>query len=487
MLNSIGNFLPEIALILTVIILPLNQSLLNKYKIHSFHLAGTGIFLSLLLSFFQIWSEPNRIFGMMFVTDPFSVFAKITIVFSVFAILLISKKTVASAEFYIFVTSLTLGCLLAASSMNMLMLYVSFALVDLSLFFLITIDKINFPIGNSHIKFVTYIIVSSLIMLLGMSILYGIAGSMEYNSISIFLSMYPSNPTTLLFAILLILVAFASRILLVPFQFSAGKVIEHVPLSVFAVLTMPVVFSVFISFTRFFYMAFKYETNGLLAYKNYLQIPDLHINQIMIALAVITLVYSSIAIWRQKNLKKIIFYIIILQSSFITLALSIFSITGIADCLVMIIVFFFTDLGLIYILNTIETTYKTDSIKELAGKGKSNKLLFFALIIFLFSSAGLPLTFGFTSRLFLCTDLINSGSVWIVVILVINTVIMAFFTFKILKDIFIIESEKPSENIPKLIGEKLILLIILLPAILFGFYFEPLIKIAQIFSKIYKF
>lgn len=492
MLNSIGNFLPEIALVLVIIIIPLNEVLFKKYKFQAFHIAVAGIALSLLFSIIQIWSDPSRIFGSMSVIDPFSVFAKIVIEFSVLAILLISKKAAAATEYYIFITSLTLGCLLAASSVNMIMLYVSFALVDLSLFFLISIDRISSPTSNSHIKFVTYTIVASIVMLLGMSILYGLAGSMDYYSISTFLSVHPFNATTLLFAMLLILTGFASRMLLVPFHFSASKIIESSPLPAFAVLTGPVIISGFISFARFFITVLQNrKPEGFEV--SYSQIPGLHLNRIIMALAIITLLYSSFAIWKQKKLRKIIFYIITIQSALLTVALSTASIKGIPASLILITVFCITGIGLIYILNAIETIYKTDGINELAGNGKTNKLLFSVLIILLISSAGVPVTFGFTSRLFLYTALINSESVWLIVIMVINTVIMAFYSLKILKDIFILDpkknageiSKEPSENIPQPLGRKLILLIILLPAILFGLYFEPLIKIAEILSKIY--
>jgi NADH-quinone oxidoreductase subunit N len=490
LINSVSGFLPEIVLVLTILLIPLNKVLFEKLKIQAGMIAISGLGISFILSVVQIFSLPTRIFGAMSVLDPLSTLANIAVSFASLLIVLITLKTDADksseVERYVFITALALGCMLLASSVNLVMLFVSVALIDTSLVLLMNIKNTSAKPEWSVNKFFIFNLAASAVMLMGISILYGISGSMDYYSISACLSAHLFNNTTLLLAALFILVGFASKMALFPFHFTVSKIIGSIPLSVFGMILCPVIISAFISAARFFITAFhsipQLDPGEFTFYSLFLH-PS--ITKILNTVGIITILISSIAIFFQLNLRRIIMFFVIIQSAMMILSMALFTRMGFPAALGFLISFCITFPGLLYFIHRIESVFKTDNIFELSGKGQIDKWTFVGLIILLLSMAGIPVTIGFAARMLIYNSMARFSYGWVIVISILSSLVLTFVCFRIFGSLFLKEMPVSGQKGNFSAGGRLILLIILLPAILVGFYFEPIIKTAEFFCQIY--
>ncbi len=490
LLNSVSNFLPEIVLVLAILLIPLNNVLFEGCRIQARVIGVSGIGVSLIFSVFQIYSAPARIFGAMSVIDPFSAFANIAISFSSFIIVLVTVKneteTSGNNERYIFIASLALGCMLMTSSVNLIMLFASIALMDTSLFFLMNFERSPESVRLPWVNFFIFSMAASALFLLGASILYGITGSLDYYSISAFLSNHPFNATTLALALLLILAAFASKALPLQFHLSVSKITGEVPLYIYGMILCPVVISAFIGAVRFFITAMHSTPQvnpGEFTFYSLFLHPS--ITMILYITGVITIAFSSIAVIYQTGLRRIIFFFAIGQSSVLVLAVAIFSKMCLPAAIALAISFCLTFPGLVYYLSKIESDYNTDNVIELSGTGNSDKWTFAGLLILLLSNAGIPVSVGFASRILVYNSMTWFSSFWMIILSALNTLIFAIVCFKIFRIIFLLEGSIMSKKAQNSRGTKLILLVIVLPAILLGFYFSPIVKAAEFFSRIY--
>ncbi len=490
MINSVQSFLPEIVLVLTLAFIPLNKILFEKLKIQSGIIAISGLALSFILSIAKIYSLPARIFGTMSVLDPLSILADIAVSFSSLLIVLITLRTDADksseVERYVFMTALALGCMLLASSVNLIMLFVSFALIDISLVLLMSIKYSSAAPEWSINKFFIFSIATSAIMLTGISILYGITGSMDYYSISVYLSAHHFNNTTLLLAVLFILAGFISKMELFPFHFTVSKITGSIPLSVFGMIFCPVLIAAFISAARFFITALhsipQVNPGEFTFYSLFLH-PS--ITNILNTVGIITILISSIAIFYQVNLRRIIMLFVIIQSALMTLSLALFTMMGFPAALGFLISFCLTFPGLLYFIQRIESDFQTVNIGELAGKGSIDKWTFAGALILLLSMAGIPVTIGFSARMLVYNSLTWFSYGWVIVISILSSLALTFVCFRIFVSLFLKEMPVSVQKAQYSGGAKIILLVILIPAIFVGFYFEPIAKAAEFFCQIY--
>lgn len=494
-LDNIAKFLPETVLTAAIMLVFLVELFFKKKTTVSGWIALVGLITALIFTFLQSTMTPQTLFFNMIVIDHFSGFFKMLLLLSGILIILFSflsselKETeYKTQEYYSLILTLTLGGFLMASSINLLMMYLSLELVSLSSYIMAGYLKKSNRSSEAALKYVIYGGVSSGLMLFGISIIYGVCGSTDLFTISNFLTNNPVNLVTLLISIFLILAGFGYKISAVPFHFWTPDVYEGSPLPITALLSVSSKAAGFAMLIRFFLVAFQNGTTtmqgGFGGISSFNIIPGFHWNEVIAVLAVATMTLGNIvAIW-QDNLKRLLAYSSIAQAGYILLAFAAVSPEGVSAMIIYLIVYMFMNLGAFYVAILISNKFKTESIDEMKGFGYRAPFLCVSMAVFMLSLSGIPATAGFVGKFYIFSALVNGGHIWLTVIGLMNSVISLYYYVKILKNMFIL---KPTDNttVAYSAGNTILLLCLVIPTIFFGIYFGPLTRFAEFSAQIF--
>jgi NADH-quinone oxidoreductase subunit N len=493
-MESLGKFLPEVVLSVSIVVLLIAELFSKKKSNLSGYLALLALIITLIFTLKQYSLEPQVYFFQMVALDPFSYFFKLLLILSALLIIIFSfisndlrKVDYKTQEYYSLVLTLTLGGFLMVSSTNLLMMYLSLEMVSLSSYVLAGyLKKINRS-NEAALKYVIYGGVSSGLMLFGISILYGITGTADIFAISQFLSTNPVNLITLLISTFLIIAGFGYKISAVPFHFWTPDVYEGAPLPVTAFLSVSSKAAGFAMMIRFFLVSFQNTTpipghEGLNLF-NTLQ--GFEWNTIIAVISVATMTLGNfVAIW-QDNLKRLLAYSSIAQAGYILLGFVTVNPQGISAMIIYLAVYLFMNLGAFFAAIMIANKFGTESINEMKGFGYRAPFLCVAMGIFMFSLTGVPLTAGFIGKFYIFAALVNGGYVWLALIGLLNSTISLYYYIKILKNMFLVQPTGNKTHESFSWGYNFILIVLIVPTILLGIYFGPLTKLAEYSSQIF--
>ena len=155
---------------------------------------------------------------------------------------------------------------------------------------------------------------------------------------------------------------------------------------------------------------------------------------------------------------------------------------GLSAILFNLVVFILNSLGLLFCIKLINQRYNVNDVNGLKSLGKSDKFLFLSFIFFLISSAGFPLSGGFTGKILLYTSLSGTSYFWLIATGILSSAVFLYFIYRQSVSIFSGKNLQKTEKIETL--SFIILLILLFPNILLGFYFEPLLNWAKYCSNL---
>jgi len=276
-----------------------------------------GIAVSGYFAFLQMGAK-SILFSGMVVVDPYSVFFKLLIGLSTIFVIIFAmfskemKESTHKNEYVYLMTAMTLGAYLMASSVNMLMMYLSLETVSLSSYVLAGYTKKIKRSSESAMKYIIYGAASSGIMIYGISLLYGFTGTLNIYETSIFLSrLNPASNPVIIISLIMILAGFGYKISSVPFHFWTPDVYEGAPIPVtafLAVTSSAAGFSVLIRFITNSFLAGSLVQNG-----QFIVIPGVNWKEIMIVLSVASMILGNfVAVW-QSSVKRMLAYSSIAQ------------------------------------------------------------------------------------------------------------------------------------------------------------------------------
>jgi NADH-quinone oxidoreductase subunit N len=159
---------------------------------------------------------------------------------------------------------------------------------------------------------------------------------------------------------------------------------------------------------------------------------------------------------------------------------------GLAAILVYFVVYLFMNLGAFYIVMLVANQTGSEDIEDYKGLGPRAPFVTVSLAIFLISLTGLPPTAGFIGKLYLFAALLNHGWVWLAVVGALNSVISLYYYVRVFRNMYLRSSEQRS--LPPLnftMMQKATILVMLVPTLLLGLYFGPLVQLAQASVKIF--
>lgn len=487
--NSIFKFLPESFLFLGIISVIIAGVLFKNKTRLSVYVTASFLILVLIFTLAQSGLVPQKIFSGIAVIDPFSLFFKIlilvTALFSVyFSFISYEIRENNSPEYFIFILGTVFGGFLMVSSVNLLVSYASTEMTCICLYFLSSFIKGSKRLSEASVKNITLGIISSGCMLFGISILYGLCGTIDIFEISSFLSVNTVNTITLVISVLLILTGFSYKVLAIPSYFTFPSIYESSPLPVSVLISTTILVSGLGLMIRFFFTAFYNPVSTVQSPDVFNMIHSFPWYSVISIIAVFTITLANLAAIAQDNIKRVMFFISASQACYILLGIVSANPQGLTASLFYIIIYLINITGLFFCIILITNKYKTENIHSIKGLIQNAPLLAISFGVFLFSMAGFPLTAGFTGKFFIFSALMNNGYTWIVIAGAVNMIISLYLVQKICKNIFFLEPFKTREKFTLSSAENSILLVLLTPAIFGGVYFTPLMKLAELSTVI---
>ncbi|MBH1999630.1 MAG: NADH-quinone oxidoreductase subunit NuoN [Sphingomonadaceae bacterium] len=359
--------------------------------------------------------------------DAFSVFAKALIYTAAAAAILLAPRffSVDSAprpEYPVLILFATVGMGMMVSAGDMLTLYVGLEMNSLASYVLASFMRQDERSSEAGLKYFVLGSLASGILLYGISLLYGFTGSTAFDGIAIALGDGVSKGE--LFGLVFVLAGLAFKISAVPFHMWTPDVYEGAPTPV----------------TTFFASAPKVAAIGLTVRVaiEALGPAGLDWQQIVIFVALASIIFGAVAAIGQTNIKRLMAYSSINNVGFALIGLAAGTPAGVAGTMsYMAIYVVMTIGGFACILQMRDADGKpVETIASLAGLSQSRKGLAAALAIFMFSMAGIPPLFGFWAKFLVFDAAVASGLTALAAFGIAASVIGAFYYLKIIKTMY---------------------------------------------------
>ena len=457
-MNIIQFIIPEIFLFFSIfVLLMIGVFLKNSFEI--IYRLSILVIISILLIIFTGNIDYAKIFNESFVIDSFSSYSKILILISSFFILLITKKNIIDIknnkfEYPIIILLSILGMFIMVSSNDLILFYLGLELQSLSLYILASFDRDNIKSSEAGIKYFVLSALSSGLLLYGCSLIYGFSGSTNFEQIGILSRDFNAGTV---FGMVFILVGLAFKISAVPFHMWTPDVYQGSPTSVTSFFSVVPKIAGIAIFIKFMYLPFQ----GLLGEWQY----------ILVFMSIASMILGAVSAIGQKNIKRLMAYSSIGHIGYAIAGVASGTANGFKSTLVYISIYVVMNIGAFGCILLMKRGGKyLEDIDELSGVSKNHPLMSLALLIILFSLAGIPPLAGFFAKFFIFMAVIESEMYILAIVGLVTTVISSFYYIRIIKIMYFDKSKKPFE---KFTDYKIHLPIILSCMILVTFFLYP--------------
>ncbi|SFV63176.1 NADH-ubiquinone oxidoreductase chain N [hydrothermal vent metagenome] len=463
-LSQLFFIIPEIFLLTSVVVILILSLFLSKknqettYYLSQFTLLLTSIFL-----LFLVGSDTQIILNDQFIFDNLSNSLKIVVIVFSMMFLLYSRYYLKVHRFYsneYFILSLLaiFGTMIMMSGYSLLTIYLGLELLSLSLYTLIAMAKHRVNAVEASLKYFVLGALSSGILLYGMSMLYGITGSLNIIDISQTTQQIMTDRELLVlnFGLTFVIIGIAFKLGAVPFHMWIPDVYHGAPTAVTMFLSSIPKISAFVIMVRLVHDAL----GGLIS----------HWQELLLILSILSIVLGTLVAIVQTNLKRLLAYSTISHVGFVLLGFAVGSIDGIASGLFYVLVYSLVSLsgfGVIIYLNS--KGFEAENISDYNGLAKSHPSLALMMLIVILAMAGIPPLIGFYSKFYIIQQVLNAGFVELAIVAVIFAVIGAYYYLRVIKAMYFETSEREFK-IYNVVDIKLMLIINTLMIVIFSLF-----------------
>lgn len=487
LVNGLYLIHPELAISAAIVVLVIVDLIFMKNKrflpyISIAGLLAAGYFIIEQFNLNTFAFATNNSAGMMIV-DPFGNFFKLLIVFASIILVFFSmssneikKSFERHGEYYALIFGMILGMMFMVSAADLIVIYVSLELVSLSSYVLAGITKQSLKNSEASLKYVIYGGISSGIMLFGISIIYGITGSTNLYEINSLIQAPQIQSLTFVIAGILIFVGIGYKISAAPFHFWTPDVYEGAPIPITAYLSIASKAAGFALLIRFIKITFMQSIDAE-GFWHLLNIIDW--KTFIVIISILTMTLGNFAALWQSNMKRLLAYSSIAHAGYLLLGLAVMSNEGITAILIYFVVYALMNLGAFYVVMLISNKIGSEELDDYKGLGYSSPYLGASLGIFLVSLTGLPPTAGFIGKFYIFIALIDAKMIVVAIIALLNTVVSLYYYIKVLKHLYLDKSQTEVPAFSASYGSIIMVTALVVPILILGVYFTPLVDFAK--------
>src|SRR5436309_6221756 len=377
-------------------------------------------------------------------------------------------------EYYALILFATVGMMFLGSGYDLISLYISLELMAVTFYVLVAFTKRQKPSNEAGMKYFLLGAFSSGILLYGMSLLYGVAGSTNLGDIG---QKLGSAGTELRPLVLLGMIALAAglffKVAAVPFHMWAPDAYEGAPTSVTAFLSTGSKAASFALYARIFFVA----------------LAPLRIDwaPLLGIVAALTIVVGNWAAITQENSKRLLAYSSISNAGYLLLALIANNTYGNIGLLIYLLVHTLMNMGAFGIIISLRRRgIIGDNVDDMTGLAQKAPGMAAMMAIFMLSLGGLPGTGGFIGKYFLLWGLLQRGDTdhkswyyWLAGWAVINIVVSFYYYIRFIRVMYLSDRVADDEPLSLSPALRTALFASLIGIIFIGVYPQPFIALAQ--------
>ncbi|QFU08363.1 NADH-quinone oxidoreductase subunit N [Rhodobacteraceae bacterium THAF1] len=420
--NDFSIILPEFALAFYALGALLVAVYTGKDKVAA-SLTWTTVAAFLALAFWIGVSGPRDqvAFNGLFIDDAFSRFAKVTILLSAAAVLAMSKsymerRDILRFEYPVLMALGVVGMLVMVSAGDLMTLYMGLELQSLSLYVIASLRRDSLKSTEAGLKYFVLGALSSGLLLYGASLTYGFAGTTQFAGI--LEAAQGETPLGLLFGLVFIVSGLAFKVSAAPFHMWTPDVYEGSPTPV----------------TAFFATAPKVAAMGLFARVVHDAFGGVvgDWQQVVAVLSVASMFLGAVAAIGQTDIKRLMAYSSINHMGFALMGLAAGTAFGVQAMLVYMAIYVAMNIGTFAFILSMEKNGKpVMTISSLSNFSKVEPTKALAMLVLMFSMAGVPPLVGFFGKYYVLTAAVGAGLGWLAVLGVIASAIAAYYYLRI--------------------------------------------------------
>ncbi len=421
--QDISTVLPELLLAIFAMASLLFAVYTSKDKIApTLTYVTAGVFVVVALWIGTMGGGAQVAFNGAFVDDAFARFAKVVILLSGAAVLVMSKEymlrlNLLRFEFPVLVVLCTIGMMMMVSSGDLMSLYMGLELQSLSLYVIASLRRDSAKSSEAGLKYFVLGALSSGLLLYGSSLTYGFAGTTTFSGI-IEVASHGHLSLGMLFGLVFIVAGLAFKVSAAPFHMWTPDVYEGAPTPITAFFaTAPKVAAMGL-FARVAHDAFGHAVSDW--------------SQIVALLAVVSMFLGAIAAIGQTNIKRLMAYSSIAHMGFALMGLAAGTEVGVQAMLIYMAIYVTMNIGTFaFILSMEKDGRSVTDINALNQLAKQNPAKAICVLILMFSLAGVPPMIGFFGKYAVLTAAVDAGLIWLAIAAVVASVIGAFYYLRI--------------------------------------------------------
>jgi NADH-quinone oxidoreductase subunit N len=415
--------LPEIVLALSAMAALLGAVYTGKDKLASalvWLIAGLMLVLAIWIG---TGSDGSRsAFNGMFIDDGFARFAKVAILLSAAAVLVMgqdymSRRGMLRFEYPILVALSAVGMMVMVSAGNLMSLYMGLELQSLALYVVASLRRDSVKSTEAGLKYFVLGALSSGLLLYGASLVYGFAGTTDFAGIYA-VAQHGEVSVGLLFGLVFLISGMAFKVSAVPFHMWTPDVYEGAPTPVTAFFASAPKVAAMGLFARVMHDAFGHAVEDW--------------SQVVALLSLLSMFVGAVAAIGQRDIKRLMAYSSIAHMGYALMGLAAGTAYGVQALLVYLAIYVSMNIGTFAFILMLEKDGKpiTDiRALNLYARREPGKAL--AMLILLFSLAGVPPMLGFFGKLYVLNAAYDAGLAWLAIAGVIASVIGAFYYLRI--------------------------------------------------------
>ena len=363
----------------------------------------------------------NVAFGGLFIDDAFARFAKVVILLSAAGVLVMAQDYLARSgygrfEYPILIVLAVIGMMVMVSSGNLMTLYMGLELQSLSLYVVASIQRDSEKSTEAGLKYFVLGALSSGLLLYGASLVYGFAGTTAYDGI--LSTLGGEIPLGLLFGLVLVIAGLAFKVSAVPFHMWTPDVYEGAPTPVTAFFATAPKVAAMALIARVVFGAFGSITHEW--------------SQVLAALAVLSMFVGAIAAIGQRDIKRLMAYSSIAHMGFALVGLAAGTAEGVQAMLIYMAIYVTMNLGTFAFILSMEKDGKpVTDIDSLNMFSKREPLKALAMLVLLFSLAGVPPMLGFFGKFYVLRAAVDANMTWLALAGAVASVIGAFYYLRV--------------------------------------------------------
>ena len=427
--------IPEIFILsMACIILILDLYVSDKNRVITYLLSLATLVVATVLTVNESVQGTVITFSGTFVLDPMAVVLKVFIYLVTAVVFIYSRgylveRNLFKGEFYVLGLFGVLGMMILVSAHNFLTIYLGLELLALSLYALVAFNRDSSDASEAAMKYFVLGALASGMLLYGMSLLYGVSGTLDIDKFAqVIHGMSGTKNTVLILGMVMVIVGMAFKLGAVPFHMWIPDIYHGAPTAVTLYIgSAPKIAA--------FAMIMRLLVDGLGGMQAQWQ-------DILIIMAVLSMGIGNIIAIAQANIKRMLAYSTISHVGFLLLGILAGNKTGYSAAMFYTIVYAIMSMGgfgMVILMS--RAGFEADKLEDYKGLNEKSPWYAFMMLVLMLSMAGVPPTIGFYAKFSVLQAVVNANLTWLAVVAVIFSIIGAFYYLRIIKLMYFDKAE----------------------------------------------